>query len=64
MKRKVRWHIQEFISRKQKQIRRRWSSKVENLRSIEKEMFYVYELEDGESLGDEEGRSVEYLTYF
>jgi hypothetical protein len=37
---------------------------VENLRSIEKEMFYVYELDDGERLSDDEGRSVEYLTYF
>jgi hypothetical protein len=64
MKRKVKWPIQQLIYRKQKKILRRWLRQVENLRNIEEEMVYVCELEDGESLSEEEEISTEDLIYF
>jgi hypothetical protein len=63
MKMKVRWPIQQLTSRKKKQMLRRWMRQVENLNNIEEEMVYVCEPKYGESLGDEEGRSIEDLKY-
>jgi hypothetical protein len=64
MKKKVKWPIQQLISRKQKQMLRRWLRQVENLRNTEEDMVYICEPEYGESLSDEEGRSVGDLIYF
>jgi hypothetical protein len=64
MKQKVKWPIQQLISRRQKQVLRRWLRQVKNLSDIEEEMVYICEPESGESLNDEEERSVEDLTDF
>jgi hypothetical protein len=64
MKGKVKWPIQQLISRKQKQMLKRWLRQVENLSDTEEEMVYICEPEIGESLDEEEERSVEDLTDF
>jgi hypothetical protein len=57
MKRKVKWPIQQLISRKKNKILRRWLRQVENLRNTEEKMVYICKPEYGESL-DEEGREI------
>jgi hypothetical protein len=63
MKKKVKWPIQQLISRRKKKILRRWLRQVENLRNTEEKMVYICEPEDGESLDGEE-RSTEDLIDF
>jgi hypothetical protein len=53
-----------LISKKKKKMLRRWVRQVENLKNTKEEMVYVCEPEYGESLNDEEGRSVGYLIDF
>jgi hypothetical protein len=65
MKQKVKWLVQQLISRRQKKVLRRWLRQVENISDREEEeMVYICRREDGENLGDEEERSTEYITDF
>jgi hypothetical protein len=64
MKGKVKWPIQQLISRKQKKMLKRWLRQVENLSDTEEEMVYICEPKIGESLDEEEERSIEDLTDF
>jgi hypothetical protein len=64
MKQKVKWPIQQLISKKQKHMLRRWLRKDENLSDTEEDMVCICEPEDGENLSEEEERSTEDLTDF
>jgi hypothetical protein len=64
MKGKVKWSIQQFISRKQKNMLKRWLRQVEILSDIKEEMVYIFEPKIGKSLDEEEERSVEDLVDF
>jgi hypothetical protein len=61
LKRKVKWPIQKLLARKQQHVVSRWLRHAENLSDTEHEMVYIYELEIGRTLSDEEERLSEDL---
>jgi hypothetical protein len=64
LNRKVKWPIQKLLAKKQQQEWRKWLRHVENLSDTEEELACICEPEVGETLSDEEGRSVTGLINF
>ena len=56
LNRKAKWPVQKLLVRKQQQELRKWLRYAENLCDIE--LVCICEIEIGETLSDEEGRSV------
>jgi hypothetical protein len=54
LNRKVKWHVQKLLARKQQQELRKWLRHVETLSDIEEELIHIYEPETGINLSDEE----------
>jgi hypothetical protein len=54
LKRKVKWHVQKLLARKQQQELRRWLREVENLSDIEEKVTHICEPNIGRNLSDEE----------
>jgi hypothetical protein len=63
LKKKVKWLVQQLVSKRQRQVLRRWLRQDEGLSDTE-EMVCICEPEDGENLSEEEERSVEDLVDF
>jgi hypothetical protein len=62
LNRKVKWHVQKLLARKQQQELRKWLRHVETLSDTEEELIHICEPETGRNLSDEEEkRSVEDL---
>jgi hypothetical protein len=58
LKRKEKWPVRRLLARKQQQELRKWLRYAENLSDTEEELVCICEPEVGETLSDEEGRSV------
>jgi hypothetical protein len=58
LNRKAKWPVQKLLARKQQQAVRRWLRYAENLSNTEEELICICEPEVGETLSNEEGRSV------
>jgi hypothetical protein len=58
LNKKEKWPVQKLLARKQQQAVRRWLRYDEKLNDIEEELVFICEPEVGETLSDEEGRSV------
>ena len=58
LNKKEKWPVQKLLDRKQQQAVRRWMRYDENLNDIEEELVCICEPEAGETISDEEGRSV------
>jgi hypothetical protein len=58
LKRKVKWHVQKLLARKQQQEVRRWLRYVENPSDTEEDLVFIYEPEVEETLNYEEGRAI------
>jgi hypothetical protein len=55
---KEKWPVQKLLARKQQQAVRKWLRYDENLNGTEEKLVFISEPEVGETLSDEEGRSV------
>jgi hypothetical protein len=62
LNKKSKWHVQNFLARKQQQELKKWLRYAESLSDTE--MVCICELEVGETLSDEEERSVSGLINF
>ena len=58
LNKKEKWPVQKLLAKKQQKIVRRWLRYDENFNDIEEELVCICEPEVGETLSDEEGRSV------
>jgi hypothetical protein len=54
LNRKVKWHVQKLLARKQQQELRKWLRHVETLSDTEEELIHICEPQIGRHLGDEE----------
>jgi len=63
LKQKVKWHVQQLVSRRQCQELRRWLREVETISDTEK-LVCILDPKVGENLSDGERRSRKYLVDF
>jgi formyltetrahydrofolate synthetase len=62
LKRKLKWYVQKLMSRRQKQMLKRWPRHAKNISDTEEEVVHICELETEKSLSDnEDKRSVDDL---